>query len=389
MAVKLIVEGFDRFGGKHCETASLKKTLDFHGLHLSEEMLLGLGGGAGFIYWHTKSMSSPFIGVRQGKVAEILVTACRRIGAAATVLETGSPGKGHEQLIGMLKEGNPAICYGDLAFLPYFPVPETSHFGGHAFVVFGLDEEEDKVYVSDRARKPVIISVAELQKARASPFKPFPPKNRLLSVGYPRKVIALDSGIREAVKECCAGMLTPPISNMGLPGIKKWAGLVMKWAEHFSAYELLTYLINTYIYTGEIGGTGGNAFRTMYAGFLEEAGLILNKPLLKEVAGVLREAGSIWAEIGAAALPENQPALRLMRELLTRRYHVFREQGNEAMPEVQEIGVRIKDEVERAVAELQNNGATLLLQGLKQKILECHAVEEKAFRLLERVFTIN
>ena len=46
---KFIVEDFNHFGGKHCETSALKNVLDFHGLSLSEEILFGLGGGIGFI----------------------------------------------------------------------------------------------------------------------------------------------------------------------------------------------------------------------------------------------------------------------------------------------------------------------------------------------------
>jgi len=38
----LIIDEFHEFGGKHCETASLKKVLNFHELSISEEMLLGL-----------------------------------------------------------------------------------------------------------------------------------------------------------------------------------------------------------------------------------------------------------------------------------------------------------------------------------------------------------
>ena len=55
MPERLIVEGFEPFVGKHCETSTLKRVLDYHGLYLSEEMLLGLGGGIGFIYWYMKT----------------------------------------------------------------------------------------------------------------------------------------------------------------------------------------------------------------------------------------------------------------------------------------------------------------------------------------------
>lgn len=44
MSQRLMVDGFEPFVGKHCETTALKRVLDYHGFSLSEEMLLGLGG---------------------------------------------------------------------------------------------------------------------------------------------------------------------------------------------------------------------------------------------------------------------------------------------------------------------------------------------------------
>ena len=67
MKEKLMIAGFNQFGGKHCWTTALKSLFDHHGLHLSEEMLFGLGGGIGFIYWYMKMMPAPFIGGRHGK----------------------------------------------------------------------------------------------------------------------------------------------------------------------------------------------------------------------------------------------------------------------------------------------------------------------------------
>ena len=85
MPERLILEGFKQFVGKHCETTALRRVLDYHGLSLSEEMLLGLGGGIGFIYWYMKGMPGPFIGGRCGKATEFPVNICRRIGADVTV----------------------------------------------------------------------------------------------------------------------------------------------------------------------------------------------------------------------------------------------------------------------------------------------------------------
>lgn len=151
----MLVKGFDQFGGKYCETASLMKTLAFHELPLSEETFLGLGGDVGFIYWYTKMMPTPFIGTRYGKDENLLTTTCRRIGAKATTSETMSSTKALDELKRTLKANEPAICYGDMAYLPYFAVPEAAHFGAHVFIVFGLDEKRNMVYISDRAKRAV------------------------------------------------------------------------------------------------------------------------------------------------------------------------------------------------------------------------------------------
>ena len=176
MPERLVIQGLKEFTGKHCETTALKRVLDYHDFSLSEEMLFGLGGGVGFIYWYMKLMPSPFIGTRNGKIPDFLINACKRIGADMTAVETTSPKKGYEELKALLSTGEPAIIYGDIAYLPYFAVPEMAHFGGHTFVVFGLDEKRDEVYIYDRGRNPVTVSIADLEKARGSKYPPFPPR---------------------------------------------------------------------------------------------------------------------------------------------------------------------------------------------------------------------
>ncbi|MFC1860811.1 BtrH N-terminal domain-containing protein [Chloroflexota bacterium] len=103
MAEKLAIQGYKHCGGKHCWTTALKNALDYHGLHLSEEMLFGLGSGVGFICWNMKHMPAPFIGGRYGKGTEPLIRICQRIGAEAAVIETASAKKGYEDLKRILR----------------------------------------------------------------------------------------------------------------------------------------------------------------------------------------------------------------------------------------------------------------------------------------------
>ena len=53
----------DALNGYHCQTNSLAKIYRFHNCPISEDMLLGLGSGMGFLYWHQKG-TYPFIGGR-------------------------------------------------------------------------------------------------------------------------------------------------------------------------------------------------------------------------------------------------------------------------------------------------------------------------------------
>ncbi|GAI96410.1 unnamed protein product, partial [marine sediment metagenome] len=83
------------------------------------------------------------------------------------------------------------------------------------------DEQENKVYISDRGEKGVTATIEDFKKARGSKFPPFPVKNKILKIKYPSKIKNLEEGIREAIRERYTNMLQPPIKNIGLAGIKK------------------------------------------------------------------------------------------------------------------------------------------------------------------------
>jgi len=381
---KLIIEDFQQFGGKHCQTTALKSLLDYHGLHLSEEMLFGLGGGVGFIYWYMKNMPSPFIGTRGGKVEEFLLNCCKRIGAEASIFQTASAQKGHEELLRLLSQGEPAYVFVDMPYLSYLALPEVAHFGGHAVVVYGLDEKKNKVYISDRGNGPVSASIEELKKARSSAHPPFPAKNKLLRIKYPARIANLEKGIREAIQDCLANMINPPIRNIGLAGIKKWADTVPKWPSQFKGVNLLGALFNVYIYI-EVGGTGGSAFRTMYAQFFRESSSILNKPALREVAEMFENSGRVWREIAAAALPDSWAALKGIRELSFEKNRIFEEQEPGALEKMKKINAELDDLAKKAIGDLEKKDTGPLVDDLRQKILEGYEIESEAFQELESV----
>ena len=385
MVERIVLEDFDSFGGKHCQTTALKGILDYNGLHLSEEMLLGLGGGLGFIYWYMKKMPAPFVGGRTGgRNEEFMRNALDRIGGKGELYRSGSEKRGYEELMKILRSGQPAYVYGDMAYLPYMAIPEDAHFGYHTFVVYGIDEETGTVYVGDRGRHGVTLSLDKLNLARNSKFPPFPPKNQLLKISLPDKMADIRPGIMEGIKDCIYDMMNPPIKNFGLAGIKKWAAMVSKWPKMFKDFNLFMCLFNVFIYI-EIGGTGGAAFRPMYARFLTDAAGLVERPGLLEAAERFRESAKVWTNIATIALPDSWPTLGKIRELSYAKNEIFEEYGPEAFEKMLEINREGEPLMEQAVKELGERDTTELFGGMKEKILELYNKEEKAFQVLDEV----
>jgi len=290
--------------GYHCQTSSLAKLFRFYGHPLSEEMMLGLGAGMGFMYWKMKigGADSVFIGGRTNKA--FFEDLGRRTGVTMQVVTTSSKRRAESALLEKLKRGEPAMLFGDMGYLPWFHFPMDYHFGGHTFVVCGYDGERT-VLASDMDQaasgpKPGFyfpVSLEQLSKARSSSYKPFPPNNAMLDVDFSAYRPPDGENIRSAIAQTCNGMLNPPIKNMGVSGIRYAAKEILRWGERFAEHDLRMNLFNLYVFI-EIGGTGGGCFRYMYSRFLKEAAAITGDDRLLALAADMQHAGEILSEIG-------------------------------------------------------------------------------------------
>ena len=56
--------------------------------------------------------------------------------------------------------------------------------------------------------------------------------------------------------------------------------------------------------------TGGRGARHIYADFLDEAAVVLDKPALHEVGGQFRAAAGAWDSLTAGLLPDSVPMFR-------------------------------------------------------------------------------
>jgi hypothetical protein len=141
------------------------------------------------------------------------------------------------------------------------------------------------------------ITLDQLRKARGSSFKPFPPKNLWLDFDFAGFHEPRAHDICEAIAEAADTHLHPPIKNFGVSGMRHTAAQLPRWPAQFNDFELRMNLFNLYIFI-EIGGTGGGAFRAMYARFLDEAAKVAKMPLLSEMAEQFRDSARRFSSIG-------------------------------------------------------------------------------------------
>lgn len=307
MKEKTKLKPFDNFkvlDGYHCQTNSFAKIYDFYNSPLSEDMLLGIGSGVGFIYWHQKG-TLPFIGGRDNN-KNFHINIGERTGVVIKKQSTSSVAKAEKALVEMLNDQQPVMMFVDMGFLPCFDFGADYHFGGHTHVVCGFDGK-NTVLISEMKPEDTGLkrgfaydmSLEQLAKARGSKFKPFPPQNAYFIFNFTNFRQPTAEGILASIRQTVEQMLNPPIKNFGTKGIKKAGSQIKKWEKQFTDADFRMSIFNIYLFV-TIAGTGGGIFRYMYSRFLKEASKMISNEELAQIGDIIKECGDMWTEM---ALP--------------------------------------------------------------------------------------
>ncbi|MGY5880448.1 MAG: DUF4872 domain-containing protein [Candidatus Thorarchaeota archaeon] len=368
-------------GGKNCMTSSLWKLLNHMGHKISEEMLVGIGSGLGFIYWKMKQMATPFVGgMNGGRFPTILGLAIDRLGGEWKVLKSSSTKNAHKHLCETLDINQPALVCADLGFLDYLSLGGDDHFGMHTILVYGFDEDKDEAYVSDRYATPFQIPLTRLQKARGSEYHPFPAKNKLLQVSMTEELTPLEEIIPLAIRENAAFMLTPPISNMGAKGILRWKKELSRYPKILPNNETIAKaLIEHFVYI-EVGGSGGSMFRRMYTQFLKEASSVMKSKELLKVSLLYSDICEVWSNIAVQLTPEEMPSLARTREIYYQNNQDMERRGMDAQEEVTERLAEIPTLMKSATQEVEK--FDLILHTVPELLDDLFTKETEAAELL-------
>jgi len=386
--------------GQHPETAAVARVLAELGLThpatgepLGEQLLLGIGGGIGVAYFvfEYQDFTSLYVGGRINPHVlgrELVDAVCERVGAPAVVRQTGSPKVAERQLREALDAGHGVVATIDPTSLPWYGLPQAMAGMMPEPVMVRLEGDGPAVF--GLAPAPVPLSWAELASARASVR---PSKHRLVVVEAPAGPVDLARAVTGGIRDTCRGMLEPPMRNFGVPALAKWAELLVDrrdkkgWPTVFPPGPRLYDALRWVVYWIEASGTGGGAFRGMYAGFLDEAGGVLDRPEPSGLAEEYRELAASWSALAEAALPDSVPGLGRARDLLVRKRQLVRQRGAGAGAEVAALARELDtlDGELRRDFPLDAGAAQALVAELAERVDGLRAGEERAATALRAV----
>lgn len=423
-----ILENFHHFGGTHWETAALKNTLAYSGVTsphtgkpLSEALCLGIGGGiaAGYSFcpsipaWETKLGPPPQTlpagasdeekymqqfrcgsGISVvGKYHAFSTGADRydiplkRLGCKTTIKESTGPKAAHQHLLDALASGRPAFLWTAAMKLTWLGWAGTC--GMYSTVCFGIDEAKGQAFVSDRGATAITIPVDELMflRNRVCSFK-----NRLLTFEPPKKLDEkmLKSAVNDGLAACAADFKKPKLGTFNLPGLLEWSKVIANpknkkgWLMVYPGGRLYLPLRDAFD-SIETAGTGGGLMRSMYANFLDEAAMILNRPALHSAAKTYRELASQWTALAEACLPDSIKPFKQTKALLRKRNALFAGKGAKGEKEIAKVAADLYT-IEKQMREalpLGANDAKAMLQSLATQIAALHKAETEASAALE------
>jgi hypothetical protein len=289
---------FQHHQAAHCENGVASNLLKFYGFNLSEPMVFGIGSG--FFFSHMPFIKLNGMAVTSFRVLPgwIFKRVTRRLGMKVERIKFNNQDKSMLELDRLLEKGIPAGMLVGVFNLPYFPKEFRFHFNAHNITAIG--KENGKYLISDPIMENVeTLSYEELRKVRFAKGT-YQPRGRMYYISYMPEQIDIKPAIIKGIRNTAKDMLTIPVPMFGIKGIRFLAKRMRRWPKRFGDKVAAHNLAQVIRMLEEIG-TGGAGFRFIYAAFLQESSVILQKPWLNELSTEMTGIGDAWRDFAVHA----------------------------------------------------------------------------------------
>ena len=302
------LDGFEHAPGAHCGSTSLRNLAAYHGWGFDEPTCFGLASGLGFHYRELdESPHRMFV----GRPLWLERAFFENLGIETTDREGKDWATAWAVVRERLDGGDPVMAFVDLYHLDYYDT--STHFAPHSLLLVGYDEDADATEAPhadpDAGTGVVYTSDSEFETVQALPLSSLraawssdavvPLSNRyLIAEGDPPVGVAVAA--ERAIRATASYMLDPETARYpllsgathGVPGIRALAADLPAWTDLPDPGWTARFAYQNV----ERRGTGGGAFRELYAPFLDAVGAAVG---LEGFADRMHRIADGWTAVGA------------------------------------------------------------------------------------------
>jgi hypothetical protein len=277
----------------HCENGVTSNLLRFYGITLSEPMIFGIGSGYFFTHMAFYKLNGMYVTSFRSWPGWIFKRVTHRLGIRVQRRKFRNPDTAMAELDRLLGKGIPVGMLVGVFHLPYFPKEFRFHFNAHNITVFG--KENGRYLVSDPVMEQLeTLSAEELKRVRFAKGT-YPPKGRMYWIEQVPGTPDLIPAIREGIRKTASDMITIPLPMFGVKGIRYMAKRMRRWPVRLGP-KLAALNLSQVIRMLEEIGTGGAGFRFIYAAFLQECAVLMNRPDLEAMSAEMTAIGDAWRD---------------------------------------------------------------------------------------------
>lgn len=261
----------DHRAGNHCGSTSLRTLSEFYGWGFDEPDCFGVASGLGFTFL---SLPDPPHRMFFGRPQWLEYAFFETLGIDYAIHEGQPFAEAWADIAARVDDGDPVMIFTDIYYLDYYE--SDTHFAPHSLLVVGYDEREGgRVHLADSEFEAVQVLPRDRLRAAMTSTHRRPLQCRYLTVEDTAPTRSFGPAATDAMAETATYMLdpaaasrdTPSVGDHGVPGIRALAEDLPTWTD----VENPAWTARFAYQNVERRGTGGGAFRRMYADFLAAA----------------------------------------------------------------------------------------------------------------------
>jgi hypothetical protein len=207
-----------------------------------------------------------------------------------------------------IDKGNPVVLGAlDIYYLKYFTkFYKKIHIPIHYVLMIGYNDEKGIVHVLDTDRKDSqIIPYKDLEKAMNINVPGFSKKNTLFKINFANSISSIKDIVYKGLKKKAYFNLNPPVSFMGINGMRKFIREFPNWHKELEKAEFIDALKHLLEYTGfppqlptQVSSNGNEEKTFSCAAARDKLAILLkycsneyNEPAWNETAEIFNESG--------------------------------------------------------------------------------------------------